>query len=49
VPLIGAHVEARHGLYNAFPNAAALGADAIQVHPTPPGFWGSPKPTDEDV
>jgi deoxyribonuclease IV len=49
VPVIGAHVEARHGLWNAFPNAVALGADAIQVHPTPPGFWGSPKPTDEDV
>src|SRR5216684_3692020 len=24
-----------------------MGADAIQVHPTPPGFWGSPK-LDED-
>ena len=47
--MIGAHVEARKGLWNAFPNAAALGADAIQVHPTPPGFWGSPKPTDEDI
>src|SRR5437879_8289122 len=20
-----------------------MGAEAIQVHPTPPGFWGSPK------
>jgi deoxyribonuclease IV len=49
VPVIGAHVEARKGLWNAFPNAVALGAGAIQVHPTPPGFWGSPKPTDEDV
>lgn len=49
MPVIGAHVEARKGLWNAFPNAAALGADAIQVHPTPPGFWGSPKPTDEDI
>ena len=49
MPVIGAHVEARKGLWNAFPNAVALGADAIQVHPTPPGFWGSPKPTDEDV
>ncbi|GAC1655818.1 MAG: deoxyribonuclease IV [Candidatus Dormibacteraceae bacterium] len=49
MPVIGAHVDARHGLWNAFPNAAALGADAIQVHPTPPGFWGSPKPTDDDV
>lgn len=43
VPILGAHVEARHGLQNAFPNAQAMGADAIQVHPTPPGFWGSPK------
>jgi deoxyribonuclease-4 len=49
VPVIGAHVEARKGLWNAFPNARLLGADAIQVHPTPPGFWGSPKPSDEDV
>ena len=47
--MIGAHVEARKGLWNAFSNAALLGADSIQVHPTPPGFWGSPKPTDEDV
>lgn len=43
MPILGAHVEARHGLHNAFPNAAAMGAEAIQVHPTPPGFWGSPK------
>ena len=49
MPILGAHVEARHGLWNAFLNAAAIGADAIQVHPTPPGFWGSPKPTDGDV
>ena len=42
-------MEARKGLWNAFRNAAAIGADAIQVHPTPPGFWGSPKPSDEDV
>ncbi len=49
MPVIGAHVEARKGLWNAFGNATLLGADAIQVHPTPPGFWGSPKPTDEDV
>jgi deoxyribonuclease IV len=49
VPVIGAHVEARKGLWNAFGNARLLGADSIQVHPTPPGFWGSPKPSDEDV
>jgi deoxyribonuclease-4 len=49
MPILGAHVEARHGLQNAFPNAAAMGADAIQVHPTPPGFWGSPKLDEERV
>jgi deoxyribonuclease IV len=49
MPILGAHVEARHGLQNAFPNAAAMGANAIQVHPTPPGFWGSPKLDDERV
>jgi deoxyribonuclease-4 len=49
VPILGAHVEARHGLHNAFANAEAMGADAIQVHPTPPGFWGSPKLDDERV
>ncbi|MGH7776265.1 MAG: deoxyribonuclease IV [Candidatus Dormibacterales bacterium] len=47
--LLGAHVEARGGLHHAFANAAAIGADAIQVHPTPPGFWGSPKLDDERV
>src|SRR5207244_8659838 len=26
-----------------FERAKAMGAEAIQVHPTPPGFWGSPK------
>ena len=26
-----------------------MGAQAIQVHPTPPGFWGSPKLDDERV
>src|SRR5579871_3462771 len=49
MPILGAHVEARHGLQNAFPNAEAIGAQAIQVHPTPPGFWGSPKLDDERV
>lgn len=49
MPIVGAHVEARHGLQNAFPNARAIDADAIQVHPTPPGFWGSPKMDDERI
>jgi deoxyribonuclease-4 len=43
VPLLGAHVDSSGGLHHAFERAAAMGAQAIQVHPTPPGFWGSPK------
>ncbi len=43
MPLLGAHVDSSGGLHLSFERAAALGADAIQVHPTPPGFWGSPK------
>jgi deoxyribonuclease-4 len=41
--ILGAHVDSSGGLQLAFERAAAMGADAIQVHPTPPGFWGSPK------
>jgi len=36
-------VDSSGGLHLAFERAKAMGADAIQVHPTPPGFWGSPK------
>ena len=43
MPLLGAHVDSSGGLHLAFERAAAMGAEAIQVHPTPPGFWGSPK------
>src|SRR5260221_7916544 len=43
MPLLGAHVDSSGGLHLAFERARAMGADAIQVHPTPPGFWGSPK------
>lgn len=43
MPLIGAHVDSTGGLHHAYERAAAMGAAAIQVHPTPPGFWGSPK------
>jgi deoxyribonuclease IV len=49
MPIIGAHVDSRHGLHNAFPRARELGAEAIQVHPTPAKFWGSPKLDDERV
>ena len=43
VPILGAHVDSSGGLHLAFERAKAMGAEAIQVHPTPPGFWGSPK------
>lgn len=43
MPILGAHVDSSGGLHLAYERAKAIGADAIQVHPTPPGFWGSPK------
>jgi deoxyribonuclease-4 len=43
MPILGAHVDSSGGLHLAYERAQAMGADAIQVHPTPPGFWGSPK------
>ncbi|HEX4216009.1 MAG TPA: deoxyribonuclease IV [Candidatus Dormibacteraeota bacterium] len=43
MPILGAHVESRGGLHLALDRAAAMGAEAIQVHPTPPHYWGSPK------
>ena len=49
MPVLGAHVDSSGGLHLAFERAAAMGADAIQVHPTPPNYWGSPKLDDERV
>lgn len=49
MPIIGAHVSASGGLHRAFTQAAAIGADAIQIHPSPPQQWGSPKPDDAAV
>jgi deoxyribonuclease IV len=49
MPILGAHVESRGGLHLAFGRAAAMGAEAIQVHPTPPNYWGSPKLDDERI
>src|SRR3979411_894633 len=43
MPLLGAHVDSSGGLPLALERATATGAEAIQVPPTPPGFWGSPK------
>ncbi|TMC06255.1 MAG: deoxyribonuclease IV [Chloroflexi bacterium] len=47
MPILGAHVDSSGGLHLAFERAAAMGADAIQVHPTPPNYWGSPKLDDD--
>ncbi|HEY4026920.1 MAG TPA: deoxyribonuclease IV [Candidatus Dormibacteraeota bacterium] len=49
MPILGAHVDSSGGLHLAFGRAAAMGAQAIQVHPTPPNYWGSPKLDDERV
>jgi len=49
MPILGAHVDSSGGLHLSFERAAAMGADAIQVHPTPPHYWGSPKLDDERV
>ncbi len=43
MPLLGAHVDSSGGLHLSFERAKVMGAEAIQIHPTPPGFWGSPK------
>jgi apurinic endonuclease APN1 len=44
VPILGAHVEAIGGLHLAFPRAAAMGAEAIQVHPHPAPLLGIAQP-----
>src|SRR3989442_15672118 len=43
MPLLGAHVDSSGGLHLAFERPKGMGAEAIQIHPPPPGFWGSPK------
>lgn len=49
MPILGAHIDTRGGLHLAFERARAMGAEAIQAHPTPPNYWGSPKLDDERV
>ena len=49
MPILGAHVDSSGGLHLSFERARAMGADAIQVHPTPPHYWGSPKLDDDRV
>src|SRR2546423_3133028 len=49
MPILGAHVDSSGGLHLAFERAAAMGAQAIQIQPTPPNYWGSPKLDDERI
>src|ERR1700716_4063955 len=49
MPILGSHVDSSGGLHLAYERAAAMGAGAIQVHPTPPNYCGSPKLDDERV
>jgi len=49
MPVLGAHVNSSGGLHLSFERARAMGADAIQCHPTPPNYWGSPKLDDDRV
>jgi deoxyribonuclease-4 len=49
MPILGAHVDSSGGLHLAYERARVMGAEAIQVHPTPPGFWGSPKLDDNRI
>jgi deoxyribonuclease-4 len=39
VVLIGAHVSTEGGINTAFGRALEIGAEAVQVHPTPPQTW----------
>lgn len=47
--IIGGHVSAAGGVLKALDRAEELGFRAIQIHPTAPQSWGSPKVTDEDA
>ncbi|HEY6538734.1 MAG TPA: deoxyribonuclease IV [Candidatus Dormibacteraeota bacterium] len=46
---IGAHVSAAGGPAAAFERALEIGAEAIQIHPTPPQTWRRLHPDDEQV
>lgn len=46
---IGAHVSSQGGILTAFDRALAIGAEAIQIHPTPPQTWRRLHPAEEEV
>lgn len=47
--LIGAHVSTKGGILTSFDRALAIGAKAVQVHPTPPQTWRRLEPSQETV
>jgi deoxyribonuclease-4 len=46
---IGAHVSVEGGIPSAFNRALEIGAEAVQIHPTPPQTWRRLHPDDETV
>ncbi|HVB14736.1 MAG TPA: deoxyribonuclease IV [Candidatus Dormibacteraeota bacterium] len=46
---IGAHVSAQGGISTAFDRALQIGAEAVQIHPTPPQTWRRLHPDEEQV
>ena len=48
-PLIGAHVSVSGGVANAFPRAAALGCEAIQIFVKNANRWSAKPLADEDI
>jgi deoxyribonuclease-4 len=48
-PLIGAHVSVAGGLFKAFENAAAIGAECVQIFGASPRQWAAPLPSAEAV
>lgn len=47
--IIGAHVSAARGLHNCFRNAAAIGADCLQIFGASPRQWRARLPSDDEV
>ena len=48
-PRIGAHVSTAGGLYKAFENAKAIGADCIQIFGASPRMWYAKLPSAEEI
>lgn len=48
-PKIGAHVSVAGGLYNAFANAQAIGAECVQIFGASPRQWAVKLPTPEAI